>query len=401
MVTGEPPNLFSLRAAKNLSGTREEPPGTYLADCMDTSLTVADRRHLALPDFCLFAPTELQISASLSQNEFSRLGKVLSAVDQASDLWACDYALAGQKRWGDEGLKLAATATRLSIGYLKVSARIAERFDPARRFPNMTREHYRGLCCFPVEFTDKWLPTVVEKGFGARTLRAVAVEAFGSDPKAGYSKNKKRQVSLPEILYARLKECSPILKTAVFIELVLADFASNSTPEQQARIADALGARDVDKVRQRRNLRKPKAVPEPEIVEPADVRFQLKKSQEEAKPTYAERREEQIAGGAQPVPLKDGKYKSKVRIVFVECKGNASIENNEGGVARFGTGKMASRFYTQENAEVAAAEYSADRGYPCEAFICKACSSVLLSTGGNGGTQYPRTVWHVRGVTAA
>src|SRR6266568_4927773 len=148
------------------------------------SLTVNDRRHLALPDSCLFAPTELQIGPSLSQNEFSRLGKALAAVDQASDLWTGDYALAGQKRWGNEGLRLAATATRLSTCYLKRSAVIADRFGPTRRFPNLTREHYRGLCVFPVEFTDAWLPTVVEKGFSAKTLRALAVEAYGSDPKA-------------------------------------------------------------------------------------------------------------------------------------------------------------------------------------------------------------------------
>jgi hypothetical protein len=224
---------------------------------MENTLAVNDQRHLVLPDSCLFAPTELQIGTSLSQNEFSRLGKALASVDHASDLWACDYALAGQKRWGPEGLQLASTATRLSVGYLKVSARIAERFDPARRYASMTREHYRGICCFPVEFTDKWLPTVVEMGFSARTLRALACEAFGSDPKAGYSKNKKRLVMLPETLWARLRESSPIPKTAIFIEQILFDFVHNSTPEQQARIAAALSTRDADKVRTRRN--KPKA----------------------------------------------------------------------------------------------------------------------------------------------
>jgi|SRR5271156_4494470 len=145
---------------------------------MSTSALVSQPRHFALPESCLFAPTELSIPASLSQTEFSTLGKALSSVDQASDLWACDYALAGQKHWGDEGLKIAAAATKLSVGYLKISSRIAARFDPSRRFPNLTREHYRGLCCFPVDFTDTWLPTVAEKDFGAKTLRALAVEAY-------------------------------------------------------------------------------------------------------------------------------------------------------------------------------------------------------------------------------
>jgi hypothetical protein len=356
---------------------------------MTDTLTISER-HLTLPDFCLFAPTELQIGPSVSQNEFSRLGKALAAVDQASDLWSCDYALAGQKRWGDEGLKVAAAATRLSVGYLKVGARIAERFDPLRRFPNMTREHYRGLVAFPIDFTDKWLPTVVEKGFGAKTLRALAVEAFGCDPKAGYSKNKKRSVSIPETLYARLKECSPIPKTAVFVEQILTDFLSNATPEQQTRIAAALITRDADRTRERRGI-KPKVET---IKEPADVQFQLKKFQESSRPTYAERRQQQIENGAAPIPVKDKKYKCKVRIVFTECLGNTYLDGERGVQQLSGRNVYVSRYSTQEKAEAAAAEYGADRGYPCEAFICKPCSSALIGSG------YRKEVWHVRARSA-
>jgi hypothetical protein len=339
---------------------------------METTLAV-DRRHLALPESCLFAPTELVIGASLSQNEFSRLGTALASVDQASDLWACDYALAGRKRWGVEGLTLASTATRLSVGYLKISARIAERFDPTRRHANLTREHYRGLCCFPVEWTDTWLPTVAEKRFSAKTLRALAVEAYGSDPKAGYSKNKKRSIALPETLYARLKECSPIPKTAVFIEEVLTDWANNATPEQRARVASALSTRDADKVRNRRRKEKKRVEKPDKIEEPADVRFQLQKFEESARLTYEERREEQLADGATPIPVKQrGRYRSRVSIVFTECRGLSYIENNEGMMRRLSKAS-ASRFKSLEKAEAAALEYSVDRGYACEPFYCERC----------------------------
>ena len=344
---------------------------------METSLT-ADRRHLALPDTCLFSPTELVIDASLSQNEYSRLGKALASVDQASDLWACDFALAGRERWGDEGLKLAATATRLSVGYLKVSARIAERFGPARRYANLTREHYRGLCCFPVEWTDSWLPTVADKGFSARTLRALAVEAYGSDPKAGYSKSKKRSVSLAETLWAHLKEASPIPKTAVFIEEVLTDWVNNATPEQKERVAAALSTRDAEKVRSRRKVKEPTPA---KIKEPADVRFQLQKFEEEQKrATYAERRDQQLADGAPAIAAKvhRGRYKSRVKIVFGECQGLSYVQDGE-GMTRLLTKASASRYKSLELAEEAAREYSEDRGYACEAFHCERCS-----------------VWHVR-----
>jgi hypothetical protein len=360
---------------------------------METTLAV-DRRHLALPDSCLFAPTELQIGPSLSQNEFSRLGTALGSVDQASDLWACDYALAGQKRWGVEGLKLASTATRLSVGYLKISARIAERFDPARRYANMTREHYRVLCCFPVDFTDEWLLTVVEKGFGARTLRALAVEAFGSDPKAGYSKNKKRNIVLPETLYARLKACSPVPKTAVFIEQILLNFVSSSTPEQKARITAALSTREADKVRTRRKVKKPRVEKPEKIEEPADVKFQIQKLRKEQqsetpRSTYAERREQHLADGVASIPAKAqcnscrGRYKSRIRIVFTKCDGLSYIEDTCGTMRPL-TKATASRFNSLEKAEEAAREYSEDRGYACEAFLCERCSA-------------ERSIWHVRG----
>jgi hypothetical protein len=376
---------------------------TEIGIIMDTSLTVADRRHISLPDCALFAPTELQINPSLSQNEFSRLGKTLSSVDQASDLWACDYALAGQKRWGDEGLKIAAASTRLSVGYLKVSARIAERFDPARRFPGLAREHYRGLCCFPTEWTDKWLPTVAEKGFSAKTLRALAVEAYGSDPKGGYTKNKKRCVSVPETLYARLKESAPTPKVAVYCELILADFASNATEGQKERIAAALATRHADRTHEQRGWKtkrekkpkKEKPAPKEVIIEPADVRFQLEKFH---KATYAERREAQIKAGAEPVPVKDRKYTSKVKIVFTECKGRSFIEEPDGTVKIFSDPMRVSRFHSQKAADAAAAEYSADRGYPCEGFICEKCSSILLQ---NTRTAYRKSVWHVRARSAA
>jgi hypothetical protein len=221
---------------------------------MSAALTVQPR-HLTLPECCLFAPTELQIGASLSQTEFSRLGKALSSVDQASDLWACDYALAGQKRWGDDGLKLASEATKLSIGYLKVGARIAERFDPARRFPNLTRHHYRCLVPFPVEFTDAWLPTVIDRNLSAKLLRAVAVEAYGSDPCKCRAQDEYRSILIRQVLYARFKELSPAPKVSVFIEEVLTDWENNATPETQARVAAALLAREETRHQQRRAKR--------------------------------------------------------------------------------------------------------------------------------------------------
>ena len=90
----------------------------------------------------------------------------------ADKLWQCHFALWGMKRFGaDEGLRLAREATSLSAGLLERCARLAERFDPSfDASPGLTREHYRGLCCFPASFTDEWLPRAALKGLSAKAL---------------------------------------------------------------------------------------------------------------------------------------------------------------------------------------------------------------------------------------
>jgi|SRR5579872_2958403 len=349
----------------------------------DTSLVVSQQRHLQLPDSCLFAPTELQIGSSISQTEFSRLGKALSAVDRASDLWACDYALAGQKRWGDEGLKLAATATKLSVGYLKTGARIAERFDPSRRFSNLTREHYRGICCFPVEFTDKWLPTVVEKGFGAKTLRALAVEAFGSDPKESYTRkqNKRRAVSIPLTLYAQFQERSPILKVAVFIEQILEDWLSTATTEQQSRVAAALLTRE-EANHQRRRAERNRIKAEKLAAKEAKAAARKAKQEAEASARAAFREAEKVKRDAERERHRLEReaaqaQRAAAREHAAECKKKLmSAPKRVRGIEPFyGACLRASKYKSMEEATAAAEKYTAAKGYDFEGFKCEKCKS--------------------------
>jgi hypothetical protein len=163
----------------------------------------------------------------------------------------------------------------------------------------------------------------------------------------------------------------------------------DSSPEEQAS-ALAVAAeikrerKNAGSRERRRKEKKAKKPKEPKIVEPADIQYQLKKFQEASRPTYAERREEQIANGAKPVPAKEKKYTSRVRIAFVECKGVlCTTRMAVASHSRFA-------FLKQESAEAAAAEYSADRGYACEAFLCEACSAINR-----------RSIWHVRGKSRA
>lgn len=323
---------------------------------MSAALTVQPR-HLTLPECCLFAPTELQIGPALSQTEFSRLGKALSSVDQASDLWACDYALAGQKRWGVDGLKLAHEATKLSIGYLKVGARIAERFDPSRRFPNLTRHHYRCLVPFPVEFTDAWLPTVIDRNLSAKLLRAVAVEAYGSDPCKCRAQNEHRTVLIRQVLYARLKELSPIPKTAVFIEEVLEDWLSTATPEMQTRVAAAIITREETWHQQRRVARNAKKAEKLAAKAAArdkrDVEQLAQKAERQA--FYEAERVEREAERASAVAAKAKKK------AVAHCAKIAKFTERQG---------KPSQWATKSEADEVAARFSEGKSYSLESYAC-------------------------------
>jgi hypothetical protein len=86
------------------------------------------------------------------------------------------------------------------------------------------------------------------------------------------------------------------------------------------------------------------------------------------------------------------KYRSNVKIAFVECKGTLFVESDDGEFIQVKKG-TATRFSNQESAEAAAREYSLDRCYTCEAFVCEACSFEATRY----GRPYRKNIWHVRG----
>jgi hypothetical protein len=211
---------------------------------MSAALTV-EPRHLDLPLGALFRPEELVIGPSTTAAEYQQLGAGLSKLANADKLWQCDYALWGMKKFGaKDGLELAALSTGLRTSFLKRCARIAERFDPSRRYPNLTCHHYARLIVFPAEFTDKWLPTVCDRGLSAPALRSLAVEVYGSDPAAAYTKKKKRRVSLSLALYSRISEFAPN-KVGCFVEHILENWLKSAQKDSPGS-AEAAGNETAD-----------------------------------------------------------------------------------------------------------------------------------------------------------
>jgi hypothetical protein len=341
----------------------------------------------------LFSPSELVIGISTSQDEFVRIGKALSSIDTASDLWACDFALHGMRHWGkDEGLALAESATGLSQHFLRRCARIAERFTPEKRYAGLNRNHYRKLLPFDAAQIDAWLPTVNFERLSAGSLRALAVEKFGKPEKSHELRDKGHGLYIRESLWATLAPIATSRKVVPLIEMILEEWLKNP-PDAQAIVlavdesqrrrksenrppsTEESREKDAARMRERRAEAK-SASQDPVGAGPSDV---PQADDTQTRPTYAERRAAQIAAIGKQIPAAERVYRSKIKIIFARCYGE--IDSSKLTVAV--KPSNANRYFTQEAAENAALEYSADRGYTVWPRQCANCS------------RHDKPVWHV------
>jgi hypothetical protein len=360
------------------------------------ALTV-QQRHLSLPSQCLFAPTELSIPASISKSEFSRLGRALSQIDQADALWRCDYALAGIQQFGKEqGLALAAEATKLTEFNLYKCSFVARKFPPHKRFPSLLFSHYRDLLPFPDEFLDKWLPENADKKCSPRSLRALAVAAFGREPHTGKPKPKKRAISIRAELFARIQQHSPTQQVHQLVEEILESWLTAAQGAGKTALPDSPSSgneaddsiprpsyaeRRAAQKATRLAAKKAAAQQRRETTEANKARREAERLASEQKRNAKRTAEERQKGELRAA----GKFRSKIDISFSECKGRAGefVDTENGTVKIPKAAGRTSRFNTLEDALEGAREYSLDRGYVVVPYMCKRCS--------NG-----HPVWHLR-----
>jgi hypothetical protein len=329
---------------------------------MSNALTV-QQRHISLPECALFAPTELKLSYTTSQDEFLRIGKVLSSVDQASDLWACDFALHGMRRWGkDDGIVLAAKATGLSQFFLRRCARIAERFTPEKRYPVLTRSHYRRLLPFDAAQIDAWLPTVILERHSAASLYALAVEKFGK-PEKSHKQRARHKLNISDSLWARLAPHAPSNKVVPLIELILEEWLANRLANPADAQAVALAS---DKLRKARKKERDK------------------ERREEAKKEGGGSTESDVPGvdDAQPRAGR-GKFKTPGGTLHVQWAPCFAASADNATEKRLKDSR-ADRFATEEIAREAEQQHFEARGYHEAVTYCEVCDA-----------------WHVKHVYAA
>jgi hypothetical protein len=345
---------------------------------MSTSLAVS-QRHLALPDSCLFAPTELSISEACSQNDFIRIVRAVARLDQANDLWKADAALHSIRHWGkEEGLAITAEASGLSKFFLYKASFVAAAFPPEHRYQTYKFSHYRTMLPFPRAWAYKFLAENADKNLSAKGLRALAVKEFGSEPHKN-KQPKKQSVSIRRELFDRLRPYSDSRKVHALIEHILEEWLlKNPVPPEK----------------------KPKAE---KIIEPLDMASQLarfKKSHPEygndsvgtsrtagnepdatqPRPSYAERREQQIVNGAQPIPAKPMKKRPALKLQWLECR-PAEYIDSENGPEIVRPGNMLTnfrrekpdRFFTEDAARQAEEKHFQECGFHELVIRCEPC----------------------------
>jgi hypothetical protein len=362
---------------------------------MSTALAVS-QHDLVLPNGALFHPKMLMVGPSTTKVEYQQLCSGLAKIDDAGQLWVCDAALWGMQRFGrEEGLELAHAATGYTKCTLKKLAYIASRFTPDHRPDGFTRSHFKTLLPFPQEWLNTWLPTISNRKLKAKGVRALAVEAFGSDPSWRPVK-KVRQVNIPAAIYARLVELNQTRPSAL-VEAIITEWLSMSREEQLACLGVASESKKEAKNERERAKRAKIAEREAEMRARRDKQEAGKLAQKEQiaafnaaerakrdaeRVTRDEKKQEEML--ARQVKKEAERAVHRAEKIATKLKNRADREaervKNQSirGIEISLHGSCAigktSKWLTLEEASTAAARYEAAKNYPIEGFKCDKCN---------------------------
>jgi hypothetical protein len=151
-----------------------------------------------------FSPTELRISAGISEREWLDIGRAITHIQQSGFFWVGDWCMYGFKVFGKKVTNdLAQQATGYSRHVLHGCLRVARRFPPERRREELTFYHHMVLCKFLPELADKLLAEAAEYGYTGRQIREMADEAVGKKKR---QRGTKIYLELPDYMHKELTE---------------------------------------------------------------------------------------------------------------------------------------------------------------------------------------------------
>jgi len=286
-----------------------------------------------------------------------------------------DHITLGKRIFGEDAITAVRKTTRWTAGYVRRVAAISERFPTEKRLPEISWYVYQRLQPFPPEITDKLIPLAAEKGLGARRLYAMAVALAGEDP-ADRTKNRTKKVVIPESLYATLRERANGRTVSKLAQQAIEEWLVGKPVERKPS-----GARTLEwKQQVLASSKTPEPVkaeePVPESQQPTQANVApaptvpaAEGEDKSLRPTYAERRVAAISAGAAPIPAKI--RKTKVQLLWIECRPKSFIQDDEGRTAPFKEPIRPTCFRTEADAVAANELFKQERGYAEEIVYCE------------------------------
>ncbi|WDZ85075.1 LmbU family transcriptional regulator [Micromonospora cathayae] len=126
--------------------------------------------NLGLDSVVVPQPTSLHIPASVPYSTWDRIGGQLSLIVRSSAWWLGDWLLYGERMYPD---RYAAAIERTSLDYqtLRNYAWVARRFEPHRRWAQLSFSHHAEVATLSKAEQDLWLQRAAEGKWSKNTLR--------------------------------------------------------------------------------------------------------------------------------------------------------------------------------------------------------------------------------------
>lgn len=143
-----------------------------------------------------------------------------------------DCLLFKKRTFGDDAVSAAREATGWTHKYVSRVASIAERFPAGKRIPSVSSSCTKGWLRFRTKSPTRSFAGLPLRKFGARRLYLMACEMAGVDP-ADQKLGNGRNVSLPERLYLKLRECANGRKVSTLAQEIIEEWLVGEPVERK------------------------------------------------------------------------------------------------------------------------------------------------------------------------
>ncbi len=366
----------------------------------------------------------LNLMTTLNQSEWiTRLRSIVKSSDRSQ--WELGDALSqGETAFGRRPCyDLAQTATgwhRLSLYRI---AGVASYFPKPLRFENLSWSVYVLLRPFPLSFLEQFIPTIADSGLSGKLIRERACAEYGSDPQEWRKQKKYRTVRISTSLLDKIVEKSGTAKVTALVTEILESWligspverqpaSGNKTREWNQKVKDAgnepveaekapVGSSESDVPAPAATQPcppnpSPTETPKPVEVDLSEPEPQTRRSPQDYldddreglhrltdRPTYSQRRAQQIADGAEPISKRVGKQMRRtkphaLRLQWVPC--GRQVDAGNGPAMARARSQKPDCFRTPEDARTAEEKNFQEKGHregvvycvvPCGAFHVK------------------------------